>query len=474
MHTQQAATRADADLERAIELSADGRYDDAARAADSAVDGYRRLAEDEPRVYLPDLATALGALDEALAGQGQAARACEASRESVSLFRTLAAGQAPANPGADIEAALFRPYLAAALSTFSARLHALGDEAAALDAARSAVSLYADITGFRLSGSDHNELLGGSAPPQRTSSTAVDAGEHAAHFAVALVNLAHLLEDAHHLDEAVAAAGDAALLYQQLATVDRAAYLPRLAQTINNHAVLLRQAGKNAVAIATTRQAVNLYRALAQQDSDGYQEYLATALDNLANMMSDAGRGRDALGVAQEATSLYRELASRQDGERFRAPLAASLNNLAIRLAEAGSADDARATTQEASTLYRRLSRDNPRAHLGNLAGTLTNLATDLAAAGQADEALSAAREAVDVTRRLAFGNRRDYLPQLAQAVNNLAVRQHEAGRDSSAAASAHEAVRLYDELCQWDPDRYSEGLERTREFVEFLAAQAV
>lgn len=470
------AASADAAGDRAVELAAAGEYDAALAEARSAVDGYRALAADEPDVFRPDLAAALDNLASRLGEVGRHVEALAAARESVALFKDLARlGDA----AADGESALFVPYLAAAMSNLSVRLHENGDDGAAVETAREAVGLYRELA--TPPGQHTEQPVAGGLLPEATARRAVTVpplGEHSAGLATALGNLANRLDEAHQLPEALTASEQATAVYQQLAA-DDASYLPRLAQMINNQAVLLREAGQTAVAIATTRQAVNLYRQLATSDPATFRDYLAMVLGNLANMLSDAGRGRDALGVAQEATALYRELATAAaqrpepaDDNPYHAPLAMSLNNLAVHLSGAGRTEEALAATREASGLYRTLSRRNPQAHLGNLAGTLTNLGSDLAAAGQPQEALTATREAVDVTRRLAFGNRPVYLPQLAQAVHQLAVRLDEAGRASSALANAREAVRLFEELSQQDPDQYEDALQRSRDFAAHLVTQ--
>lgn len=470
------AEAADAAGDRALDLAAAGEYDAALAEARSAVEGYRQLAGSSPDVYRPDLAAALDSLASRLGDVGRRIEALEASREAVALLRDLA-GQDPAAAGDD-DSALFVPYLAAAMSNLSVRLHESGDDQGAVEMAREAVGLYRELV-TPPEQQVVQPIAGSLLPdtPDSREAAVPPLGEHSPGLAMALGNLANRLDEAHRPSEALAIAGEAAAVYQQLAAAD-AAYLPGLARTINNRAVLLRESGETAVAISTTRQAVNLYRQLAAAEPEVYRDYLAMALGNLANMLVDAGRGRDALAVAQQATDLYRELATDAEPHTgpdadnpYHAPLAMSLNNLAVHLSAAHRPDAALAATEEASRLYRALARRNPQAHLGNLAGTLTNLGSDLAAAGKRDEALSATREAVDVTRRLAFGNRPVYLPQLAQAVHQLAVRMDEAGRASSALANAREAVRLYEELTLRDPDQYVDALQRSRDFVSHLSA---
>lgn len=515
---EMAARAGDADTaaEQAAGFAADGDHEAALTAITAAIAGYRALAALDPEVYDPDLAAALDTASLVLGTLGRPADALVAARESVALFRDRAQ---PGGAGESGDAALFLPYLAAAMSNLSVRLHEAGDDTAALETAREAASLFRDLAtpaDLAAAPAAPTGLLPDEAAEMPTPPPPL--GEHSPGLAAALGNLANRLDEAHRGREALVAYAEAAAVYQQLVVRDPDRFRPPLARITNNRAVLLRESGETAVAISTTRQAVNIYRSLAATRPEIYRDYLAMTLGNLANMLGDAGRGRDALGVAQEAAEVYRQLAadaqpggsvpgkpapdrpaphgpaahgptpapaastgadvvaalaagaSAGEENPYHAPLAMSLNNLAVMLAQAHRTEEALTATREATALYRSLARRDPHTHLGNLAGTLTNLGSDLAEAGRASEALSATREAVDVTRRLAFGNAPVYTPQLAQAVGTLALRLQEAGRSSSALASAREAVRLYEELATRDPDRYEEALTRNRELASLLA----
>jgi len=72
-------------------LAALGRYDEALRAIQQAVDLYRDLAAQNPRAFRPDLARALLNLGAMLSALGRPEEALAAAREAVDLYRDLAA-----------------------------------------------------------------------------------------------------------------------------------------------------------------------------------------------------------------------------------------------------------------------------------------------------------------------------------------------------------------------------------------------
>jgi tetratricopeptide (TPR) repeat protein len=96
-----------------------------------AVDTYRRLAQDNPARFMPDLATSLNNMSAQLAHAGDSAGALAAIREAVEIRRRLA----QENP------TRFAPDLATSLNNLSLLLRDAGDGAGALAAIREAVDI---------------------------------------------------------------------------------------------------------------------------------------------------------------------------------------------------------------------------------------------------------------------------------------------------------------------------------------------
>ncbi|MBD3139910.1 tetratricopeptide repeat protein [Microbispora bryophytorum] len=98
-------------------------------------------------------------------------------------------------------------------------------------------------------------------------------------------------------------------LWQQLAALNRDAYLPDLAGSLNDHAVRLAEVGRRAEAVPVSEEAVRLRRELAELNRDAYLPNLAGSLNNHAVRLAEVGRQAEAVPVSEEAVRLYGELA---------------------------------------------------------------------------------------------------------------------------------------------------------------------
>ncbi|MER7658137.1 tetratricopeptide repeat protein [Streptomyces albidoflavus] len=98
-------------------LSEVGRRDEALSVAAEAVAIRRRLAEENPASYEPNLASALNNLGNRLSEVGRQAEALAATKQAVAIYRRLAA----ASPAA------YEPDLTASLSNLAGAYLAAGD-----------------------------------------------------------------------------------------------------------------------------------------------------------------------------------------------------------------------------------------------------------------------------------------------------------------------------------------------------------
>ena len=110
-------------------LSDLGRREEALAATQEAVSLYRRLAEQAPDAFSPDLAMSLNNLGNRLSDLGRREEALAATQEAVSLYRRLA----------ELAPDAFIPVLAGSLNNLGSDLSALGRREEALVAAREAV-----------------------------------------------------------------------------------------------------------------------------------------------------------------------------------------------------------------------------------------------------------------------------------------------------------------------------------------------
>ncbi|MEV5742811.1 tetratricopeptide repeat protein [Microbispora rosea] len=273
-------------------------------------------------------------------------------------------------------------------------------------------------------------------------------------LAGSLNNHAALLGEVGRRGEAVSVSEEAVRLYGELAELSRDAYLPDLATSLNNHAVRLAEVGRRAEAVPVSEEAVRLYGELAELSRDAYLPDLAGSLNNHAVRLAGVGQRAEAVPVSEEAVRLYGELAER-NRDAYLPDLAASLKHHAMRLGEVGRRAEAVAFSEEAVRLYGELAELSRDAYLPGLAGSLNNHANQLAGVGRRADAVGFSEEAVRLRRELAALNREAYLPDLAGSLSNHAVRLGDVGRRVEAVAFSEEAVRLRRELAERNRDAY-------------------
>ncbi|MFM7199592.1 MAG: tetratricopeptide repeat protein, partial [Myxococcota bacterium] len=119
-------------LNKGHRLSELGRREEALQATQEAVGLYRRLVEQNPDAFNPNLAMSLNNLGNMLSNIGRREEALKATEEALGLYRPLA----EKNPDA------FNPYLATSLNNLGTPLSELGRREEALQATQEAVGLY--------------------------------------------------------------------------------------------------------------------------------------------------------------------------------------------------------------------------------------------------------------------------------------------------------------------------------------------
>jgi tetratricopeptide (TPR) repeat protein len=338
-------------------LSALGRREEALTATQEAVDIYRGLAQVNPQVFLPDLATSLNNLGNRLSDLGRREEALTATQEAVDIRRKLAEQNRQA----------FLPDLAMSLNNLGRALSALGRREEALAATEEAVEI--------------RRKLAQENPPAFLPD-----------LALSLNNLGNALSALGQREEALTATQEAVEIRRKLAQQNPQAFLPDLALSLTNLGSDLSALGRREEALAATQEAADLYRDLARANTPAFLPNLATSLNNLGRDLSALGRREEALAATQEAADLYRDLA-RANPQAFLPDLAATLNNLGNRLSALGRREEALAATQEAVKIYRQLAQQNPQAFLPDLARSLGAHGSVLRGLGRHAEAAAAFAE---------------------------------------------------------------------------------
>ncbi len=340
-----------------VHLSALGRREEALEPAREAVDIYRRLAQDNPRAFMPDLAMSLNNLANILSELGRREEALEPAQEAADIYRQLAED----NPQA------FMPDLAGSLNNLAIRLSELGRREEALEPAQEAVDIYR-----RLAEDNPQAFM-----PD---------------LAMSLNNLANHLSELGRREEALEPARKAVEIRRRLAEDNPPAFMPYLATSLNNLANRLSELGRREEALAPVQEAADIYRRLAEDNPRAFMPDLAMSLNNLANRLSELGRREEVLAPVQEAADIYRRLAE-DNPQAFRPYLATILNNMATFLSKLGRREEALELAQEAVKIRSQLAEDNPQAFRPDLATSLGALGQILLELGQMEQAREAFAE---------------------------------------------------------------------------------
>jgi len=185
-------------------------------------------------------------------------------------------------------------------------------------------------------------------------------------YAMALNNLAVLLDDKGEIEEAERLYREALKIYKELSDANKA-FLPYYAGTLNNLAVLLKNKGEIEEAERLYREALKIYKELSDANKAFLPDY-AMALNNLANLLSNKREIEEAERLYREALKIRKELSDAN--KAFLPDYAGTLNNLANLLSNKREIEEAERLAEEALRVWESLKGSL----LFNLEGWLKNL----------------------------------------------------------------------------------------------------
>ncbi|EIJ42961.1 hypothetical protein BegalDRAFT_2096 [Beggiatoa alba B18LD] len=325
--------------------------DDSSRRAEAekyyqeALDIRRDLADKQPAVYRPDVATILNNLATLVADDSS--RRAEAEKyyqEALDIRRDLA----------DKQPAVYRPYVATTLNNLANLLQSDSSRRAEAEKYyQEALKIYRDLA-------DKQPAV------------------YRPDVATTLNNLANLLQsDSSRRAEAEKYYQEALDIRRDLADKQPAVYRPYVAGTLNNLAnLVVDDSSRRAEAEKYYQEALKIYRDLADKQPAVYRPDVATTLNNLANLLqSDSSRRAEAEKYYQEALKIYRDLADKQPAV-YRPYVATTLNNLAALVVDDSSRRaEAEKYYQEALDIRRDLADKQPAVYRPDVAMILNNLA---------------------------------------------------------------------------------------------------
>ncbi len=234
-----------------------GRREEALKATEEAVKIRRKLAENRPDAFLPDLASSLNNLGMMYSNLGRREEALKATEEAVKIRRKLAENRPDA----------FLPDLASSLNNLGMMYSNLGRREEALKATEEAVKIRRKLA------------------ENRPDAFLPD-------LAMSLNNLGNRYSDLGRREEALKATEEAVKIRRKLAENRPDAFLPDLASSLNNLGMMYSNLGRREEALKATEEAVKIRRKLAENRPDAFLPDLASSLNNLGNMYLTLADGR--------------------------------------------------------------------------------------------------------------------------------------------------------------------------------------
>ncbi|MFF3972791.1 tetratricopeptide repeat protein [Streptomyces rubiginosohelvolus] len=421
---------------------------------------YAELGMQHPGNYQAELALAMGALGDRVAGTGDAAAALPFAQQAVRLQRELVEEE---QPGASV------PALAAYLLTYAARLADAGQAVEAVPGAEEAVG-----------------LLRGLAEEEPDA--------FLPRLASALHALGHHRAAVSDVSGAIDAAQEARSRFRVL-TTRRPEFRPELAAALDGFAGHLTRAGEP-TGRRIAEDAVALYRELAAQRPEAFGAGLAAALGTLAGSPPVTGGPEETLSPAREAVELLRDR-----GDVFLPELARALQTLGTHLERNGDAEGAVEAFREAVALHRSLALETPGstpgappppvsalvAALDALTGALLRTGEHAAAIEEFDESVKEFAQADPATARRLAVEQSAFLLRcpdpwpatgVGELVNRLDDEAEGAGGPDAVTVRARQALRGHGDTAAvhtaWEEETFTpvpDWLALSRETLDLVSA---
>lgn len=305
-------------LNLGLVLQSMGRYQEALRWTQEAVDLYHELANDRPDAFTPQLARGLGNLGSIFAMLERGKEALSCTQQATVLFGKLATER----PGSFIAS------YARNLSRFGLLTAEAEDVSDGLEFCEEAVRIFHELR------------------KTQTDLFALDLARSLSNLAIAR-NFGDL--DPCKTEQIFRRA---LRLLRRIGRKHPQTCHEDLTAVLHNLAVVLSRQGREETAARLAREGVALYRRLAAEDPALYSPYLAASLLRWCKRLEKLGRFGQARSACSECVDLYRGL-SQQDPKAYGLVFAAALNLLQRLLQQTGRPEEARVAQKELAALRR-------------------------------------------------------------------------------------------------------------------------
>lgn len=250
------------------------QYATAKQAYVESLEIYRELTKENPRTYLPSVATTLNNLANLHSANSEFLEALEYYEESLKICRDLA----KENPQS------YLPDVAMTLNNLAV-LHSDKNEFP------QALEYYEESLKIRRELAKENP---------RT---------YLRDIAMTLNNLAILQKEKNEFPQALENYLESLKIYRELAKENPRTYLPDVAMTLNNLGILHSDQNEFSQVLEYYEESLKIFRELARENPRTYLPNVAMTLNNLAVLLSNKNELPQALENYEESLKIFRELA---------------------------------------------------------------------------------------------------------------------------------------------------------------------
>lgn len=318
-------------------LQVTNEMSEAKKTYEEALKIRRKLAEENPHVYLPYVATTLNNLGILLKVNNDMSGAKKAYEEALEIRRELAE-----------KSPIYLADVATSLNNLGELLKEINDISAAKQALEEALQIRR-----KLAEKNPNIYL--------------------SYVAGSLNNWAELLWADKSMDGAKQALDEALEIQKKLAEKNPDVYLPDVAITLNNLGILLSNENDKSEAGRAFEEALQTYRNLAEKNPNVYLPHVAATLKNLGAFLNVSNSRKGAKQVYEEALQKYRKLAEKNP-DAYLPDVAATLNSLGELVWANSDMNEAKNAFEEGLQIYRKLADKKPETYNMVVAMTSINI----------------------------------------------------------------------------------------------------
>lgn len=402
-------------LLKAQDASNHEQTDEAVKAAEDAVAMTRRLADQSPDAFIPNLAINLLGLQLILAETKYRDRAVKIGHEAVELLRELTTARPK----------LFLPMLSESLGRLTFDLLSNNE--------------------------DHRSALQELVTIRRRL-----AAEQPDRFLLPLASSLNLLGEVQlydgHAEEALPVCRESVQIRRSFLGKEEYDLLPLLGASLSTLDQVLWKLRKREEAFETSRELIEIYRKLALKDPEDELPTLARKLNILSEELHTDKRLEEAVSAAGESAEIRRKLAH-QHPEKYLPMLAMSLGNVSCFLEELARPEEELRACRELVDIHRQLIKAEPSRFLPDLARWLTGLGDCLGRLNRLGEALDASQESVRIFRNMSVEQPGGSKGHLAASLGCLAQILSLFRRFDESLSLAREALDLIEPIRATDPD---------------------